>query len=252
MVFEHALNPVLVDFGPLQIRWYGLMWALGFIALYTYVRHAAREGLVRLSEDDVDWLMVWLTAGTLIGARVFEVFLWSRPYYLANPGEIIAIWHGGLSFHGGLLGGLIAGYLFARRRNIQFLNLCDVCIVPVALGQTFGRIGNFINGELWGKLTDLPWGVKFPGAEGFRHPSQLYEAVYDLVIFAILFALRKKKYPHGSLFALFLMLYAIFRSLTEFFREPQVSVGPLTLGQLLNIPMFLVGAWLWFNAKEKA
>lgn len=252
MVFEHALNPILLQLGPVQIRWYGVMWALGFLILYWYVRRAAREGLIKLTDDDSDWLMVWLTIGTLLGARLFEVFVWEWQYYAANPGEIIAIWHGGLSFHGGLLGSMIVGYWFARRRKISFLNLCDVCFVPLALGLMFGRIGNFINGELWGRITSVPWAVKFPGAEGYRHPSQLYEAAYSLVLFGILWSLRKRKWPHGSVFALFLMLYAVFRFITEYFREPTVLVGPLTLGQALNVPMLVGGIALWFWLRRKA
>jgi phosphatidylglycerol:prolipoprotein diacylglycerol transferase len=251
MVFEYALNPILLNIGPLQIRWYGVMWALAFLLVYLYVRRAARGGLIKLSDDDVDWLMVWIVAGIILGARIFEVFVYEWGYYLANPGEIIAIWHGGLSFHGGLVGGLIAGYLFARRRKISFLNLCDVCIVPIALGQAFGRIGNFINGELFGRVTSLPWGVKFPGAEGYRHPSQIYEALYDIVIFIVLFSLRKKKMPNGSLLALFLVLYSIFRFITEYFREPTAFVGPLTIGQALNIPVFIAGAGLWIYLQKK-
>jgi phosphatidylglycerol:prolipoprotein diacylglycerol transferase len=156
-----------------------------------------------------------------------------------------------LSFHGGLLGGLIAGYLFARRRKIKFLNLCDICIVPIALGQALGRVGNFINGELFGRITNVPWAVKFPGAEGYRHPSQLYEAAYDVVIFLVLLSLRKKKMANGSLLALFLILYSVFRFITEYFREPTAFVGPLTLGQALNIPMFVAGIALLYWVRRK-
>ena len=246
MVFEHALNPVLLQLGPVQIRWYGVMWALGFLLTYWYVRKSAREKLIKLTDDDVDWLMVALTIGTLLGARIFAVFVWEWDYYALYPGEILKIWHGGLSFHGGLIGGLIAAWWFARRRKVSLLNLVDVCIIPIALAQTFGRIGNFINGELWGRVTSVPWAVKFPGAVGYRHPSQLYEAVYDLVIFGILWMFRTKRWPHGSLFALFLMLYSIFRFIAEFFREPTMYIGPLTLGQALNIPMFIAGIGLWY------
>jgi phosphatidylglycerol:prolipoprotein diacylglycerol transferase len=251
MVFEHALNPVLLQLGPLEIRWYGVMWALSFLLVYVYVLRSARSRLIKLTDDDVDWLMIWLVAGIILGARLFDVFVWEWAYYSANPGEIIAIWHGGLSFHGGLIGGLIAGWLFARRRKISFLNLCDVCIVPIALGQALGRIGNFINGELYGRVTNVPWGVQFPGAEGYRHPSQLYEALYDIVIFIVLFSLRKKKMRHGSLLALFLVLYSIFRFVTEYFREPTAFVGPLTLGQALNIPVFVFGVGLWIYLQKK-
>jgi len=251
MAYEHALSPVLLAIGPVEIRWYGLMWALGFLIVYWYVRKAAREGLIRLTDDDADWLMVWLVIGTLLGARFFEVFVWEWQYYAAHPGEIIAIWHGGLSFHGGLVGSLIAGYWFSRRRKIPFLNLCDVCFVPVTLGLMLGRIGNFINGELWGRLTDVPWAVKFPGADGYRHPSQLYEAGYSLVLFGILWNLRKNKWPHGSIFAIFLVLYAVFRFMTEYFREPTAMIGPLTLGQALNIPMLIAGIALWYWVRRR-
>jgi phosphatidylglycerol:prolipoprotein diacylglycerol transferase len=249
-MFEHALNPVLLDIGPLEIRWYGVMWALAFLFVYWYVRRAARQGMIKLSDEDVDWLMLWLVAGIIIGARLFEVLVWEPGYYFANPSEIIAIWHGGLSFHGGLLGGLVAGYLFARKRKISFLNLCDVCIVPIALGQVFGRIGNFINGELWGRIASVPWAVKFPGAAGYRHPSQLYEAFYDLVIFFILFSLAGKKRKNGFILALFLVLYSVFRFIAEFFREPTAYVFGLTLGQALCVPMLIVGIWLYFYSKR--
>ncbi|MEM2915987.1 MAG: prolipoprotein diacylglyceryl transferase [Candidatus Woesearchaeota archaeon] len=250
-MFEHAINPVLIELGPLQVRWYGVMWALSFLFVYFYVRRSVRTGMINLTQDDVDWLMVWLVAGVIIGARLLEVLVWEPAYYFANPGEIIAIWHGGLSFHGGLLGGLIAGYLFARRRKIRFLNLCDVCVVPIALGQALGRIGNFINGELFGRITNVPWAVKFPGAEGYRHPSQLYEAAYDVIIFFVLLCLRNKKMANGSLLALFLVLYSVFRFIAEYFREPTAFVGPLTLGQALNIPMFIAGIVLFFWIARK-
>ncbi len=251
-MFEHTINPVLLELGPLQVRWYGVMWALSFLFVYWYVRRSARRNIIRMTDNDVDWLMVWLVAGVIIGARLFEVLVWEPAYYFANPGEIIAIWHGGLSFHGGLLGGLVAGYLFARKRKINFLELCDICIIPIALGQALGRIGNFINGELYGRIADVPWAVKFPGAEGYRHPSQLYEAAYNVVIFLVLLSIGQKRMARGSLFALFLILYSVFRFITEYFREPTAFVGPLTLGQALNIPVFIAGVALLFWLRRKA
>lgn len=250
-MFEHALNPILFELGPLQIRWYGVMWALSFLLVYWYVRKSAREQLIKLTDDDVDWLMVWMTVATLLGARLFEVLVWEPGYYFSNLAEIPAIWHGGLSFHGGLLGGLLGVYLFARRRAVPYLNLLDVIVVPVAFGQALGRLGNFINGELWGRVTTVPWAVQFPGAEGYRHPSQLYEAAYDIVIFGILWMFRGKKLRHGTLFALFLVLYAAFRFVTEYFREPTSYVGSFTLGQALNIPMFLAGIVILFWLRRK-
>jgi len=141
--------------------------------------------------------------------------------------------------------------LFARKKKINFLYLCDIFIVPLALAQALGRIGNFINGELYGTITNLPWGVKFPSAEGFRHPSQLYEAFYDIVIFSFLFVQRNKKHASGYLFAWFLVLYSVFRFLTEFVREPEVMIGPITLGQLFNVFMFVGGIGLFWYLKKK-
>lgn len=252
MVWEHTLNPVLLQLGPLQIRWYGMMWALGFLIVYWYVRRSARQGFIKLTDDDVDWLMVWLVIGVLLGARLFEVFVWNWSYYFANPGEILKIWHGGLSFHGGLLGGFLSAAWFAKKKKVSLLNLADVCFVPITLGLMLGRIGNFINGELWGRITSVPWAVKFPGAEGYRHPSQLYESFYSLVLFGILWQVHKKKPKHGRVFAVFLMLYAVFRFFTEYYREPTSMIGPFTLGQALNIPMFIVGAGLLWYVKRKA
>lgn len=249
-MFYHTLDPVIANLGPLEIRWYGLMYVLTFIIIYIYVRAAVKHKKIKLALDDVDTLMVWLTIALVVGARIFEVLFYNPSYYFANPKEIIAVWHGGLSFHGGLAALLITGYIFARKKNINFLHLCDIFIVPLALGQALGRLGNFINGELYGRITDLPWGVKFPGAEGFRHPSQLYEAAYDLVIFAFLYFQRNMKRPHGYFIAWFLVLYSIFRFFTEFVREPEVMLGPLTLAQWLNIPMFVAGVYLLYRIRK--
>lgn len=250
MVFYHSLDPVLFGIGPVQIHWYALMYVFSFIIVYFYVRSAVRHGKLGLSLDDVDTLMVVLTVAMILGARLFVVVLYNPSYYFSNPLEIPAVWHGGLSFHGGLVGMVLAGYLFARKKKISFLRLCDIFIVPLALAQALGRIGNFINGELYGTITSLPWGVKFPAAEGFRHPSQLYEALYDLVIFSFLFVQRNKRYADGVLLSWFLILYPLFRFMTEFVRVPEVMVGPLTLGQVLNIPMFLFGIGLLVYIKK--
>ena len=243
-MFYHNLNPIILDIGPLEIRWYGVMWVLGFLVTYFYVRAAARKKVIKLSDKDVDDLVILLTIAILIGARIFEVLFYRPSYYFSNPLQIIAIWKGGLSFHGGLVGAIIGMWWYCRRKKLSVLKMCDVFVVPLALAQAFGRIGNFINGELYGRVTSLPWGMKFPSAEGFRHPSQLYAMTYNLVIFGILYPLRNKKYREGTLLAWFLILYPIFRFLNEYVREPDFMIGPLTPGQVLNIPMFLAGLWL--------
>jgi len=258
MTFIHNLDPVLFNLGFSQIKWYGLMYAIAFLVTYFFVRAAVKHKKFgkKLTLDDVDALMILLVAGLIVGARLFEVLFYNPAFYFLHPAEIIAVWHGGLSFHGGLLGMLLATWLFCKKKKISLLALADVLIVPLALGQALGRIGNFINAELVGRITSLPWGVNFGGevnAAGnsvFRHPSQLYEAFYNLVIFSILFTIRNKKLPKGYLFGWFLTLYSVFRFFTEFVREPEVMLGPLTLGQWLNIPMFVAGVWLLFKLKK--
>lgn len=259
MVFYHNINPVLLNLGPLQVRWYGLMYVLSFLFVYWYAKKSSREGKIKLTDEQIDTFLLWMTIALIAGARVFDVVFWDWPTYSQNPIRILAIWEGGLSFHGGLFGIVIAGYLLCKKYKIKFLQLADVLAVPLALGQAFGRIGNFINGELYGKVTTLPWGVNFhneafkggTNALIFRHPAQLYEAAYDVVIFATLWKMRNKKMPQGYLLGIFLIMYSIFRTLTEFIRESEgVMVGPLTMAQALNIPMFVLGIWILVSQRR--
>jgi len=251
MVFYHNLNPILLDLGPLQIRWYGIMYVIAFVITYFYLKWASDKGKIKLTISEIESFLAWIIVGMLIGARVFEVLFYNLPYYLNSPLKVFAIWQGGLSFHGGLVGIIIVSLIYCYHKKINFLNMADILSVPAILGQALGRIGNFINGELPGRITSLPWGTQFPGFSGFRHPSQLYEMGYDFVIFGILFFKRNKNYKHGTIFALFLILYSFFRFFTEFVREPTTMVGVLTMGQALNVPMFIFGIWLiwWVNRK---
>ena len=243
-MFEHTLNPVLLDLGAIQIRWYGIMYALTFVITYIYARRRVEKEDIRLTKEDIDAFMVIATISLLIGARLFEVMIYNPVFYIRNPSQIIAVWNGGLSFHGGLLGALTAGMIYSRKKKISFLHLADIFIVPLALGQALGRIGNFFNGELYGRITGVLWAFKFPGAEGYRHPSQLYEAFYDLIIFGTLLSIRNRKKKHGTLLALFLIMYSIFRTITELFREPDFYIGPFTAGQFLNLFVFAGGILL--------
>ncbi|MBN1644580.1 prolipoprotein diacylglyceryl transferase [Candidatus Woesearchaeota archaeon] len=252
MVFYHNIDPVLFSIGPIKIYWYGLMYVISFVIVYLYVRAAVKNKKLKISLAELDNLMIILTIALIIGARLFEVFLYNPSYYFSNPWDIPAVWKGGLSFHGGLVGLVIAAYFYSKIKKISLLHLADIFVVPLAFAQALGRIGNFINGELYGTITSLPWAFKFKSAEGFRHPSQLYEVFYNLVIFSFLFIKRNKKFPQGTLLAYFLILYSIFRFLTEFVREPEVMIGLLTLGQVLNIFMFLGGAALLCYIKKKA
>lgn len=242
-MFTHTINPTILQLGPLEIRWYGLMYVLGFLITYYYVRAAIRNGKLKLTEKELDNLLGILVIALIVGARLFEVIFYNLSYYLSQPWKIFYIWQGGLSFHGGLAGMAIVGYWYARKKKIPFLRLVDVFIVPLALGNAFGRIGNFINAELYGVPTSLPWGVIFPGVEEARHPTQLYEAAYNIIIFITLFSLRNKKWKDGTLFGIFLIMYGIFRISVEFLKD-MPHHGPLTMGQWLTIPVFFAGIWL--------
>ncbi len=263
MAFTHTLNPVLLHLGPVQIHWYGLMWALAFLITWAWVRRLARRKEIPLSVEEAENMTFTVVLGVVLGARLGHALIYNPWYFAASPLKLLAVWEGGLSFHGGLIGGFLAGAWYARKRGWSVLQMLDTFIVPITLGLALGRIGNFINGELYGNPTDLWWGVVFPGVEGARHPSQLYEAAYSLIIFACLLAIRRiKRLPRGALIAAFMTLYAVFRSITEAFRStdgytgaasifsaPSGYIGPLTIGQALNIPVFLAGAalavWLW-------
>jgi len=250
--FVDNLNPVLMHLGPLQIRWYGVMYALSFIIGYYLICYLAPKRGIPLDSDGVAELIIYLAAGVLFGGRLGYVLFYNLPYYLQHPVQIVAVWDGGMSFHGGLIGVTLAGLLFSRKTGISFWSLTEL-VVPVApLGLFFGRLGNFINGELWGRPSNVPWAMIFPRAplvHGMmvpRHPSQLYEAILEgLVLFTILWILARKPRPKGLLLGTFLILYGLFRCFVEFFRQPDAQLGyiggVITMGQILSIPMILIG-----------
>ncbi|MEK6857245.1 MAG: prolipoprotein diacylglyceryl transferase [Nanoarchaeota archaeon] len=246
MAWVHNLNPTILNlpFG-LEIRWYGLMYVLAFLFTYWYIRKRIQERKAKITEDDLDSILFWGVIALILGARLFDVF-YSPSEYFSSPLKIFEVWKGGLSFHGGLLGLIIAVLLFCKRRKISFLHVADLMCVPLALGQAFGRLGNFFNGELYGGATNLPWGIIFPGTNTPRHPTMIYEALYDVVIFWILWKCKDSSMKEGRLFGMFLILYSIFRTLTEFLRYQETSWmwGPLSVAQWLNVPMLLAGVWL--------
>ncbi len=257
MVFIHNWSPVLAKLGPLEIRWYGLMYVMAFIITLYYMRKATRAGRMRLSNEDIDTLLTWCVLGLIIGARMFAVVFWEPRYYSSHVLEVFAVWRGGLSFHGGVLGVIVAVWLFCRKKNYSFFEIGDIMIVPLALGQALGRFGNFMNSELFGPPTLLSWGINFLGEHDavgnlvFRHPTMLYEAAYGVVIFGVLLFLSRKKHAPGVVVGVFFVLYSIFRSLTELIRVEEVFVGSLTMGQVLNIPLFVVGLYLVVRKQSK-
>ncbi|ABB31464.1 prolipoprotein diacylglyceryl transferase [Geobacter metallireducens RCH3] len=241
------IDPVFLRIGPLEFRWYGLMYILGFIAAYFIVLRRARKRSLLLSADDVADIIFYLAVGVILGGRLGYILFYNAPYYLEHPLKIFAVWEGGMSFHGGLIGVVLAGLLVARKKRLGFFTLADLCVLTAPVGLGLGRLGNFINGELYGRVTDMPWGVVFrEGGPMPRHPSQLYEAILEgPVLFIILMVVGRKERPAGVAFWTFVSCYGLFRFFVEFFREPDSQLGfimgPFSMGQLLSFPMFLLG-----------
>ncbi len=257
------IDPVIFSIGPLQIRWYGMMYVLGFAATLLLVKHQVKKLGFRDLEIHYENLNLVLIVSLVLGGRIGYVVFYNLPYYLSNPSEILATWQGGMSFHGGMLGLVIGAIVFCRRKGLDFWRVADIYTVTFPIGLGLGRIGNFINAELYGRVTDAPWGMVFPGGGPLpRHPSQLYEALLEgVLLFVILWFLKEKKnppasWPHGYLVAVFMLLYGVFRIAVEFFREPDVHLGfimaGMTMGQLLSGFMIVVGAALLLFRRGKA
>jgi len=250
-------NPIMIDLGLIRVSWYGMMYVLGFIGSYLLVRYQMKKKDFGVSRVEVENLYFYLIIGLMAGARLGYVLFYDLKMYLSDPLGVFAIWRGGMSFHGGLIGVLIVGILFSWRNKKSFWKITDLIIVTAPIGLGLGRIGNFINGELYGRMTNLPWGMIFPrGGPHPRHPSQLYESGLEGgVLFLILWLLKDKKLPTGGLLALFLSLYGLFRFFVEFFREPDAHIGfiigPFTLGQVFSFIMIAGGTILYICLKRK-
>lgn len=253
MISYPHINPVLLSIGPIQIRWYGIMYILGFLTAYLLIQKQERARQVGLIGTVAQDLVFYLAVGVVIGGRLgYIIFYQYNDYmlYIKHPLEIIATWHGGMSFHGGFLGALIAGWVFSRVKEIPFSVLADSVAVTTPIGLGLGRIGNFINGELVGRPSTLPWAMIFPDAGPVpRHPSQLYNALVEgLVLFLLLWNLRKRGFRDGMMGVFFLLFYGTFRFFLEFFREPDPQVGfllgGLTMGQILCFAMIVTAGLL--------
>jgi phosphatidylglycerol:prolipoprotein diacylglycerol transferase len=251
------INPILFDLGPVRVSWYGLMYIFGFLASYLLVRYQMKRKDFGVSKVEVENLYFYLIIGLIIGARLGYVLFYDIKMYLADPLEAFAIWHGGMSFHGGLIGVLVVGIIFSWKNRKSFWKIADLIIVTIPIGLGLGRIGNFINGELYGRVTKVPWGMIFPrGGPLPRHPSQLYESALEGgVLFLILWFLKDRKLPTGGLLAIFLFFYGACRFFVEFFREPDAHLGfilgPFTMGQVLTAFMIIGGIFLMIYLKKK-
>lgn len=254
MLVHPNFDPVAVSLGPLAVRWYGLMYLLAFGMFWWLGARRITAGRATVSATQLDDLLFAGIVGVILGGRLGYVLFYKPGYYLSHPLEVLSIWQGGMSFHGGFLGVLAAMAYVAWRQRIDWWTLMDFVAPLVPVGLAAGRLGNFINGELWGRVTDLPWGMVFRGAGALpRHPSQLYQmGLEGLALFALLWWYSSRTRPRGRVSALFLMGYGAARCLGEFAREPDAFLGflalGLTMGQWLSIPMILAGALLWRRA----
>jgi phosphatidylglycerol:prolipoprotein diacylglycerol transferase len=244
------VDPVFLRLGPLQFRWYGLMYLLGLTAAYFVIKSRATAQKVPLTKDQLYDMIVYAAIGIFAGGRLGYTLFYNFSYYIQNPAKIIAVWEGGMSFHGGLLGTIIALWLFSRRRGIPALTVADLAAGTTPIGLGLGRIGNFINGELYGRATDVDWCMVFPGGgPECRHPSQLYEAALEGgLLFLLLAVISRIRTPPGTVFWSFIVGYGVCRMVVEFFREPDLHLGfilgPFSMGQLLSLPMVLIGAFM--------
>lgn len=253
-----TIDPVIFSMGPLQVRWYGLMYVLGFTASYFLVLKQIRDFSYKELEPHFENLNLVLILSVVVGGRLGYVLFYNFSYYLQHPLEIPATWTGGMSFHGACIGCLIGGYLFTKRKGLDFWTCADFYVVTMPIGFGLGRLGNFINGELYGRVSTVPWAMAFPGGGPQpRHPSQLYEMLLEgALLFTILWTLKaqpwknRKNWPHGSMLSLFLIGYGCFRMFVELFRQPDQHIGFLlgfmTMGQLLSSLMILGGSVLWW------
>ncbi|CTQ60063.1 MAG: prolipoprotein diacylglyceryl transferase [Roseibium album] len=261
-----AIDPVIFEIGPFALRWYALAYIVGIILAWRYMRALVRNdrlwaGLQRPTPVDLDDFVLWGTFGIIIGGRLGYVLFYNPSYYFANPGEALAVWTGGMSFHGGFAGTVIAIFLFAWRRGLSVWTLFDLAGCAAPIGLFFGRIANFINAELWGRTTDVPWAVVFPGAGPEpRHPSQIYEAALEGVVLFLVLRLLSHRFKllekPGFLAGAFAFGYGVGRSIAELYRVPDAHIGYLsgflTMGILLSLPMILGGIALMVWAARRS
>jgi len=244
------ISPVFLELGPLQFRWYGLMYLIGLAGAYFLIKRRVESGGLSMTRDQVYNMVVWAAFGVFIGGRLGYTLFYNFSYYVQHPANILAIWEGGMSFHGGLLGVIVALFWFSQRQGIPAYQVADLAAAATPIGLGFGRLGNFINGELYGRATDVDWCMVFPnGGPACRHPSQLYEAGLEGVfLFTLLWVIWKTAPPPGTIFWSFIAGYGGCRIVVEFFREPDAQLGfilgSFSMGQLLSFPMIVVGVFM--------
>ncbi len=257
MIFiQPSINPIILSIGYLDIRWYSLAYIFAFIFGSILIKKLNKRLQNTLSDKLIDSFFIWAVVGVIIGGRIGYVFFYQLNLFLSDPFYILEVWQGGMSFHGGLIGMITSIYIFSIFKKIQFFYLSDLVSLAAPFGLFFGRIANFINTELYGRVTDFPFAIIYPSIDyNPRHPSQLYEALFEgIILFIILiiyFNRNRKRYIIGNISGLFLIFYSLFRFLIEFLREPDYQLGLLyiyfSMGQLLSIPLFIAGLFIFFR-----
>lgn len=256
-----VIDPILFQVGPLAIRWYSLAYIGGLLFAWRYMVHLSARPPQVASREAIDDFLVWATLGVVVGGRIGYTLFYNFDYYAANPLAVLQVWKGGMSFHGGVLGVIVSGFIFVKRRNIPALRFADIVACATPVGLMLGRLANFINGELYGRASDVPWAMVFPrGGPAARHPSQLYEATLEgLVLFCVLYVLSRSQAIRsrpGVLTGVFMIGYAIARTIVELFRQPDAHLGVLaaglTMGQWLSLPMIVGGIYLIVRAKQQS
>ncbi len=252
---------IALQIGTFSVHWYGIMYLLGFISALVLLPYLQKYRKLYLSRDEWLSLLSWTVIGVIVGGRLGYVFFYEPAYFAQYPLKIFAVWDGGMSFHGGFLGVVAVLFFVCWKNGYGYARMADTVVVPVLLGLALGRIGNFINLELYGSVTTLPWGIAIPGVEGLRHPTQIYEMLENLVsaLICYLYLRYRKPVIPGRTFALFMVLYSIGRFLVEYLRVQQypltnLGIVTLTRGQLLTVPVFLMGVllWIWLRPEGKA
>tara|TARA_Y100000590_G_scaffold465179_1_gene636722 strand:+ start:4329 stop:5114 length:786 start_codon:yes stop_codon:yes gene_type:complete len=259
MIFLHpSIDPSIFSFGPFELRWYSLAYIIGFILGLYFIKKINVKKINKLKNKTIDDFFIWSILGVIIGGRLGYITFYQTYTIFNNPIEILFIWQGGMSFHGGLIGIITSIYIYSKIFKISFFQLSDLISIAAPIGLFFGRIANFINVELYGRITDFPVAIIYPTIDNYpRHPSQLYEAFLEgLIIFLILYYYNKnsKNKNFGFTSGLFLILYGIFRTLVEFLREPDIHMGLfyglISMGQILSIPLIILGIFICINKNK--
>jgi len=256
MIFTHpSIDPVIFSLGAFQLRWYGLAYVIGFLLGIYLIKKINKN---KISNKKLDDFFIWAIIGVILGGRIGYFIFYQTSLIFINPVEILYIWNGGMSFHGGLIGIILALSIFSKLNNISFFYLSDLISIVAPIGLFFGRLTNFINVELYGRITDFPFAIIYPTVDKFpRHPSQLYEAFFEgIVLFVLLLYLHKKNtnYKNGLISSMFLIFYGLFRFFIEFLREPDSHIGLFinyfSMGQLLSIPLIIFGLLIYVSSKN--